>query len=62
MKSELPAVNCSSCHEDVQQVYAQSIHATSAGGKIYLRPSAGIVNGSHYVLAALRNSASTIFP
>lgn len=58
---DLPSVNCGSCHENEQQVFAQSIHATSAGAKNIFPAQCKDCHGSHYVLAAT-DSASTIFP
>ena len=57
----LPAVNCGSCHEDVQNQYAQSIHAVSLDDKNIVPAKCKNCHGSHYVLPSSDPESGT-FP
>jgi cytochrome b subunit of formate dehydrogenase len=60
-ESDLPAVDCSSCHEEAQKEYAQSIHAISLDGEKIVPARCRDCHGSHYILPA-GDPESTIYP
>jgi len=57
---ELPSVNCGRCHEQAQQEYALSIHATSLGAENVSPAQCKDCHGNHYVLPAT-DAGSAIF-
>jgi len=47
---DLPAVNCTDCHEDVLEEYAESIHAHTYSGTKITIAGCHDCHGSHYIL------------
>jgi cytochrome b subunit of formate dehydrogenase len=56
---ELPKVNCGECHEDQEEVYAQSLHGQSVANNDPLAPECWDCHGSHGIRAQTDPQART---